>query len=89
MLARVLISGGVVFLALVAVKNGWILRESGLVGSCSVYATATTGVKQEKCVPGRLDGRPSLAGRGCRLQSTFGKTQYWLCPAPGASSPGI
>jgi hypothetical protein len=84
---RILISGGVVFLVLIAVKNGWLLRESGLVGSCTVYATASTGAQQEKCQSGRLDGRPSLAGKGCLLQSTYGEIQYWLCPAPVASSP--
>jgi hypothetical protein len=87
-LKRILISGGLVFLALLAVKNGWVLRQSGLIGSCAVYATATTGAQQEKCISGRLDGRPTLAGKGCTLQSTFGKTQYWLCPAPVQSSPG-
>jgi len=86
LLVRVLIGGGVIFLALIAAKNGWILRESGLVGSCSVYATASTGVRQERCIPGRLNGRPSLAGKGCLPQSTFGETQYWLCPAPGGFS---
>jgi hypothetical protein len=86
LLARILISGSVVFLVLVAVKNGWVLRESGLTGSCSVYATESTGVQQEKCTSGRLDGRPSLADKGCLLQSTTGKTQFWLCPAPIASS---
>jgi hypothetical protein len=87
LLLRILISGAVVFLALVAVKNGWVLRGSGLVGSCSVSATASTGVQQQKCVKGRF-GRPSLSGKGCLLQSTFGDAQYWLCPAPVASSPG-
>jgi hypothetical protein len=81
-----LISGGIVFLVLVAVKNGWIMRESGLWGSCSVYATATTGAQQEKCTSGRLDGRPSLAGKGCLLQWTIGKSQYWLCPTRVTSS---
>jgi hypothetical protein len=87
-LARILISGGVVFLAMVVVKNGWVLRESGLIGTCSVYATARTGAQQEKCISGRLDGRPSLAGKGCTVQMTAGKMQYWLCPAPLNSAPG-
>ena len=85
MITRILIGGGVVFLALVAVKDGWVMRESGLWGSCSIYATSSTGVQQEKCLPGRLDGQPSLAGRGCKLQLTVGKAQYWLCPAPVGS----
>ena len=87
MIARILISGGVVLIALFAVKNGWVLHESGLTGTCAVYATSTTGAQEEKCLSGRLDGRPSLSGKGCLLQSTFGKAQYWLCPAPIDSSP--
>lgn len=88
MLARILIAGGVVLLALFAVKNGWVLRESGLTGTCAVYSTANTGAQEEKCLSGRLDGRPSLSGKGCVIQATYGKAQYWLCPAPLASSPG-
>jgi hypothetical protein len=83
-----LICGTVVLLVMVAIKNGWVLRESGMVGSCRTYASLAGGEQQERCVPGSLDGQPNLTGKGCVVQSTIGRAQIWLCPAPVASAAG-
>jgi hypothetical protein len=86
-LVKIVVVGVVVILALGALKNGWILRRTGLIGSCSVYSTAPSGSQLELCMAGRLDGRPNLSGQGCTAQSVTGRDQYWSCPTPLASQP--
>jgi hypothetical protein len=88
MLGRIVIAAVLVIVALAAVKNGWVLRRSGLLGSCKVYATTSTGSQWELCSSGTIDGRPDLSGSGCSAGSTSGKLQYWYCPTSIASSPG-
>ena len=87
MLRRILMCGVLVLVAMVAVKNGWVLRRSGLIGSCIVQADLAGGVQQEACRAGTLDGNPDLSGKGCTRQSSVGPVAYWLCPAPIQSSP--
>ncbi len=87
MLGRIVIAGLVVLLALVAVRDGWLLRRTGLLGSCSVYATAPNGVQWEICKAGSLDGPPDLSGQGCSVAASSGKFAYWTCPAPIVSAP--
>jgi hypothetical protein len=85
---RILLAGALVLAVLIAVKNGWVLRETGMLGSCSVYSTATDGAQEERCFAGTLDGRPDLSGKGCQSEETSGRLEYWFCPAPIADSPG-
>ena len=87
MILRVIIGGLLVFALMLAVKQGWILRETGLTGSCSVYATLPGGAQQEKCTKGRLDGLPDLSGRGCTSDGPDGSIEYWECPVQLQSSP--
>jgi hypothetical protein len=76
-----------VLVAMLAVKNGWVLRRAGLIGSCVVHANLAGGLQQEACKAGTLDGNPDLSGKGCTVQSRSGSVEYWVCPAPIRSSP--
>jgi hypothetical protein len=87
MIVRVVIGGVLVLAVMIAVQNGWILRRTGLTGSCVVYATASSGAQQEKCSPGRLDGRPDLSNKGCVSDGLRATAEFWSCPAPLQSSP--
>jgi hypothetical protein len=86
-LRKLVYIGVICLLAVLAVKSGWALHHSGLLGSCTVYAQATDGSQLEECRSGRLDGLPDLSGKGCTAQ-TFGRTvEYWACPAAIGSAP--
>ena len=89
MLGRVFVAAMVVFLAMVAVKQGWVLRRVGVVGSCSVYAGALDGAQWEVCRQGNLEGWPDLSGRGCTSQGFRGEAEYWRCSKPLEFSPVI
>ena len=60
MLLRIIVLGVVVIAAMAAIRDGRILRDAGLLSSCS--AVATTGGKVEQtvmsCQKGHLDGFP-------------------------------
>jgi hypothetical protein len=87
MIVRVVIGGLVVLAIMLAVHNGWVLRRTGLTGSCAVYASAPSGAQQEKCMAGRLDGQPDLSNKGCTSDGPHGSVEFWSCPAPLQSSP--
>ena len=75
-------------MVMIAVKDGWVLRRTGLIGSCAVYANSPDGSQQERCRAGSLDGHPDLSGKGCTKNGVIAGYQYWLCPAAVASKPG-
>jgi hypothetical protein len=87
MILRVIIGGLLVFALMLAVKQGWILRETGLTGSCSVYASLPGGAQQEKCTKGKFDGLPDLSNKGCTSNGPDGSIEYWECPVQLQSSP--
>ena len=82
-----MIAGMIVLLAFVVVKSHWALRESGMLGSCAVFAPMSDGGELEKCTSGRLDGLPDLTGKGCTAQTIAGSVEFWSCPAPIGSAP--
>jgi hypothetical protein len=86
MILRVVIGGMLVLAIMIAVKNGWVLRQSGLTGTCSVYASLPSGGQQEKCTKGRLDGLPDLSNKGCTSNGPDGSVEFWFCPAGLQSS---
>ncbi len=70
-----------IILAMVAIKDGRILREAGLLASC----TALTSHNGEAgywhaCRPGRLEGRPDLSRRSCTSHGVDADYEYWRCP---------
>jgi hypothetical protein len=87
MILRVVIGGLLVLAIMIAIQNGWVLRLTGLTGSCSVSATTPSGAEQEKCIPGSLHGRPDLSGRGCISDGMQGSVEFWSCPAPLRTAP--
>jgi hypothetical protein len=85
MIVRIVVVGVLVVAALAAVKNGWMLRRTDLIGSCAAVSAAANGSQWELCHTGRLGGRPDLAGRGCSAQAPTGRLQYWSCPSSAVS----
>ncbi|MDQ3995628.1 MAG: hypothetical protein M3303_01270 [Gemmatimonadota bacterium] len=71
-----------VFSLMVAIKDGGLLREAGLLGSCTTVAAppGSSGYWQA-CRPGRLEGRPDLSRRSCERQGTARGIEFWRCPA--------
>ncbi len=82
MLLKILLATAAVAAVLFAVKDGRMLEEAGLVGSCSSVATPAgqTGF-WHACRPGKLEGRPDLALKSCVSEGTSGEVEYWRCPA--------
>jgi hypothetical protein len=76
-----------VFAAMVAIKDGRILRTTGLTASCTVVQRAADGAELDICRPGKLEGRPDLSRRGCTDAGVYGTVEYWHCPASTASAP--
>jgi hypothetical protein len=75
-----------IFALMLVIKDGRVLRTSGLTGSCSAVVgsaaldAAGNGVV-EACKPGKLEGRPDLSKRNCTAVGVVGKLEYWRCPA--------
>jgi hypothetical protein len=87
MLAKAWVAAFLIFVAMLIVKDGRVLRGVGMIGSCSVYATAIDGMQWETCKPGKLEGWPDLSSRGCRSQGVSGRFELWQCPASLVSAP--
>jgi hypothetical protein len=66
---------------MIAVKDGRVLRSTGLTGSCAFVAAIADGSELDACKPGKLEGRPDLSRRGCTGVAVTGGLQYWHCPA--------
>jgi hypothetical protein len=73
--------------AMIAVKNGRILRAGGMVGHCAVVQTSSDGQQWEACSSGKLEGAPDLSRNGCTSAGLYAGQTYWRCPAPVASAP--
>jgi hypothetical protein len=81
MIKRVVVAGVLVLAVMIAVKDGRILRETGLSGACAVAQTLSDGTQVEACRAGRLAGRPDLRRQGCKEAGISGTYEYWRCPA--------
>jgi len=73
--------------AMIAVKNGRILRAAGMIGHCAVFQTSSDGQQWEACSSGKLEGAPDLSRNGCTSAGLYAGQTYWRCPAPVASAP--
>jgi hypothetical protein len=80
MFMKLLLVGVVVLAVMVAVKDGRVLRATGLDGSCSVVSTAPNGIRVKACHAGKLHGSPDLSGAGCTETGTSSGRIYWRCP---------
>jgi hypothetical protein len=87
MLLRIVLVGALLVGAMVAVKDGRVLRDAGLTGSCSSVSTPTgQNTFWKACKKGRLDGRPDLSRQGCTAVSIKSGVEWWRCPASIGSS---
>ena len=83
MVIRVLVAGLLILGVMLAVKDGRVLRATGLVSSCLVLQHGVDGSQLEACRSGRLQARPDLSSRGCVDAGLVGIYEYWHCPAAG------
>ena len=84
MLWRVVAVAVLILAVMIAVKDGRILRTSGLTGTCSVVKAAAGGPDINElvgCKAGRLEGRSDLSHRGCKVIGVVKPIEYWNCPA--------
>jgi hypothetical protein len=81
MIKRVVFAGVLIFAVMLAVKDGRIMRETGLAGACTVAQTLADGSQVEACRAGKLAGRPDLRRQGCKEAGINGTYEYWRCPS--------
>jgi hypothetical protein len=85
----VLVAAALIFVVMLAIKDGRFLREVGLTGGCRPVAApkGQDGVWQA-CDPGKLQGAPNLSRQSCKSVMVVGKTEYWQCVAGIEGGPG-
>jgi hypothetical protein len=80
---RILLASLFVLAVMVAIKDGRVLEQTGLVGSCStVPAPGGQSGYWHACEKGRLEGRPDLTRKSCVSAGLVGTAEYWRCPTP-------
>jgi len=70
-----------VFALMVLIKDGRVLRTTGLTGYCRVVQTLEDSSEITACRAGKLEGAPDLSHRGCTSVQTRPAVEYWRCPA--------
>jgi hypothetical protein len=85
---RGILVGALLIVALmVAIKDGRVLRATGMRGICHAVTTPRGEEGSwQACDPGKLEGAPDLSRQGCKSVQVVGKTEYWRCPAAIKSS---
>ncbi len=68
---------------MVAVKDGRVLKTTGLTAVCVVAQTAADGTQLEACRPGKLQGVPDLSGNGCKSAGKEGTLRVLALPGSG------
>ena len=86
MVLRIVATAAAILAVMVAIKDGRVLRDTGLTGSCSVVQTQSDGTQIESCIPGKLAGAPDLSRDSCTAAGSSGQVEYWHCPASVVSS---
>jgi hypothetical protein len=87
MLVKIIIVGALAIGLMAAIKDGRVLRDAGLLGSCSaVTVNGNSDPTLFSCSKGRLDGWPNMTNQSCTLISVHPKHEYWRCAAPVVSS---
>jgi len=80
-LLRIVAVGAMLVALLISIKEQRLLQRANLVGYCSTVAQAEDGSEWQKCVPGRLSGRPGMELTHCTDWGTHGDAEYWNCPS--------
>ena len=81
MLKPIFVAAACILALMIVLKDGRVLKTSGLTGTCSPVSAVVQGTVVEACKPGKLEGRPDLTKRNCIAAGISGKLQYWRCPA--------
>jgi hypothetical protein len=87
LLLKILVVGALVVGVMVAIKDGSILRDAGLLSTCT--PVAVNGQSEPtllSCTKGRLDGWPDETHNSCNLIAVHPTREYWRCQAPVVSS---
>lgn len=84
---RIVAAALAILALMILIKDGRVLRNAGLIGSCDPIQTTTDGSQWEVCRPGKLEGQPDLSKKSCTRQGTNGDLEYWRCPAAVGGSP--
>jgi len=87
MVKGIIVTGAVIAALMAGIKDGRMLRVAGLTASCTVAQRYADGSELDACKPGKLEGRPDLARRGCTDAGIVGPDEYWRCPAPQQAGP--
>jgi hypothetical protein len=80
-LVRIVAAAATILVLMILVKDGRVVREAGLTGSCRVVQRSADGSAWAACRAGRLEGAPDLSGKSCSAGGKRGSLQYWRCPA--------
>ncbi|HEY4236704.1 MAG TPA: hypothetical protein VGM45_05145 [Gaiellaceae bacterium] len=87
MLLKIMVVGALLIGVMAAVKDGRILRDAGLLSTCSPVRVNGQGDPTVlSCTKGRLDGWPDETHNSCNLIAVHPARQYWRCAAPVVSS---
>lgn len=87
MLLKILVVGALAIGVMAAIRDGRVLRDSGLLSSCSsVTVNGQVDATMQQCTKGRLDGFPDLTNKSCHLVAQGSKRDLWRCDAPVVSS---
>lgn len=87
MLVKILIVGAILIGFMAAIRDGRLLRDAGLLGSCSeAVVNGQPDPLVQTCKKGRLDGYPDLTNKACTLFAVRNGREYWRCTAPIVSS---
>jgi hypothetical protein len=87
MLLKILVVGAVLIGAMAAIRDGRVLKDAGLLSSCSALtANGHADATLQSCSKGRLDGFPNLNNKACKLIAVHPNHQVWRCDAPVVSS---
>jgi hypothetical protein len=87
MLVKILVVGAILIGGMAAIKNGSVLRDAGLLGTCSTISVHDRSDSSLlSCTKGRLDGFPDLTNKSCSLISVHPHREYWRCQTTVVSS---
>ncbi|HZC75662.1 MAG TPA: hypothetical protein VE220_06785 [Gaiellaceae bacterium] len=87
MLLKILVVGALAIGLMATIRDGRVLRDSGLLSSCSsVTVHGQLDSTMQQCTKGRLDGFPDLTNKSCQLVAQGSKRDLWRCDVPIVSS---
>jgi hypothetical protein len=82
MLFRVFICAAALVAVMALVKDGRVMRDAGLFGSCSVVKTPKgEPTSWRACRDGKVSGSPDLSRQSCKRWGTMNDRVYWRCAA--------